>query len=112
MPLAVRRIENASRKLKDSSKRNSYDVIVVGLGPTGATLANLLGRAGLRVLALDRYHEPYPLPRAIHFDDEVMRIFQTAGLPMKYPRSFGSISACVLSTLKAICCWIGLVRKK
>ncbi len=60
--------------------RNRHDVAIVGLGPTGATLANLLGKCGVRVLGLDRYPEPYPLPRAVHFDDEVMRIFQTAGI--------------------------------
>ena len=31
-----------------------YDVAVVGYGPTGAVLANLLGRAGLRVLVVER----------------------------------------------------------
>ncbi|MEX0347049.1 MAG: bifunctional 3-(3-hydroxy-phenyl)propionate/3-hydroxycinnamic acid hydroxylase [Rhizobiaceae bacterium] len=60
--------------------QNHYDVAIVGLGPTGATLANLLGKCGVRVLGLDRYPEPYPLPRAVHFDDEIMRIFQTAGI--------------------------------
>ena len=31
-----------------------YDVAIVGLGPTGATLANLLGAAGLSVLVLEK----------------------------------------------------------
>ncbi len=57
-----------------------FDVVVVGLGPTGATLANLLGLCGLRVLAVERFKEPYGLPRAVHFDDEVMRAFQTIGV--------------------------------
>lgn len=60
-----------------------YDVAIVGLGPTGATLASLLGLCGLSVLALDRFHDPYPLPRAVHFDDEVMRVFQTIGVAGK-----------------------------
>jgi 3-(3-hydroxy-phenyl)propionate hydroxylase len=29
---------------------------------------------------LERDADIYPLPRAIHFDGEVMRIFETAGL--------------------------------
>ena len=33
-----------------------YDVAIVGLGPTGLTLAHLLGRRGLRVLTLEREH--------------------------------------------------------
>ena len=57
-----------------------FDIAVIGFGPTGATLANLLGQAGLSVLVLERESAIYPLPRAVHFDGEVMRIFQSAGL--------------------------------
>ena len=57
-----------------------FDVVVVGFGPVGALLANLLGRYGLGVLVLERDAEIHPLPRAVHFDGEVMRVFQAAGL--------------------------------
>ena len=57
-----------------------HDVVVVGLGPTGATLANILGEYGLDVLVLEREESVYPLPRAVHFDDEAMRVFQSIGL--------------------------------
>lgn len=57
-----------------------HDVAIVGLGPTGATLANLLGAAGLSVLVLEKEAGVFPLPRAIHFDGEVLRILQGAGL--------------------------------
>lgn len=57
-----------------------YDIAIVGYGPTGATLANLLGLQGLKVAVLERDAAPSPLPRAVHFDGEVMRIFETAGL--------------------------------
>ncbi len=57
-----------------------HDVAIVGFGPTGAVLANLLGAAGLSVLVIEREAAIYPLPRAIHFDGEVMRVFQAAGL--------------------------------
>jgi 3-(3-hydroxy-phenyl)propionate hydroxylase len=57
-----------------------YDVVLVGFGPTGATLASLLGRAGHRVRVVEREREVYRLPRAVHFDHEVMRIFQAAGV--------------------------------
>lgn len=60
--------------------RQSYDVVIVGLGPTGATLAGLLGLQGLATLVLDREAEAYQMPRAVHFDDEVMRVFQTVGI--------------------------------
>ncbi len=57
-----------------------FDVAIIGCGPAGALLANLLGQHGLSVLVLEREAEIYPLPRAIHFDGEVMRVFETAGL--------------------------------
>ncbi|MDE0449795.1 MAG: bifunctional 3-(3-hydroxy-phenyl)propionate/3-hydroxycinnamic acid hydroxylase [Spirochaetaceae bacterium] len=61
-------------------RRGPYDAAVVGFGPTGAVLANLLGLCGLRVVVLEREAEIYRLPRAVHFDGEVMRIFQTIGV--------------------------------
>lgn len=57
-----------------------YDVAIVGYGPAGATLANLLGQFGLSVVVFDREADIYNLPRAVHFDDEVMRIFQSTGI--------------------------------
>ena len=56
------------------------DVLVVGLGPTGSVLTALLAERGVRVIALDRDAAPYPLPRAVHFDHEIMRIFQQLGV--------------------------------
>jgi 3-(3-hydroxy-phenyl)propionate hydroxylase len=58
----------------------NVDVVIVGYGPTGAALANLLGQAGLAVAVLEREPSVYQLPRAAHFDGEVMRIFQAVGL--------------------------------
>ncbi|WP_454759643.1 bifunctional 3-(3-hydroxy-phenyl)propionate/3-hydroxycinnamic acid hydroxylase MhpA [Caulobacter segnis] len=57
-----------------------YDVAVVGCGPVGAMAANLLGQADLSVLVLEQERAPHPLPRAVHIDHEMMRIFQGAGL--------------------------------
>ncbi len=57
-----------------------HDVAICGFGPVGATLAGLLGRNGVRVLVVERDPEVYQLPRAVHFDHEVMRIFQTLGI--------------------------------
>jgi 3-(3-hydroxy-phenyl)propionate hydroxylase len=57
-----------------------FDVAIIGYGPAGATLANLLGQYGLATVVLEKDAEIYALPRAIHFDGEVMRIFETAGL--------------------------------
>lgn len=60
--------------------RDQFDVIVIGFGPTGATLANLLGLSGISTLLLDREYQSCSLPRAVHFDGEVMRVFQTIGI--------------------------------
>ncbi len=57
-----------------------FDVAIVGFGPTGATLANLLAQCGVSVVILDREAEMYHLPRAVHFDGETMRVFQTVGI--------------------------------
>ena len=56
------------------------DVAIVGYGPVGQLLAILLGQRGWRVRVLERWPEPYPLPRAVHFDHEVARILQAAGV--------------------------------
>ncbi len=56
------------------------DVLLVGLGPVGAALANLLGRRGMKVLAIDRATEVFAKPRAIALDNEALRIIQLVGL--------------------------------
>jgi 3-(3-hydroxy-phenyl)propionate hydroxylase len=56
------------------------EVAVIGYGPVGATLANLLGQAGIPTCVYERSTDPYPLPRACHLDAEIMRIFQGIGL--------------------------------
>lgn len=58
----------------------SYDVIISGYGPVGQVAGNILGRAGVRTLIIDRLTDIFDIPRAIHFDGEVMRIFQALGL--------------------------------
>ncbi len=62
----------------------NYDVAIIGLGPTGGTLANLIALGGFSVIILDREKSFYPLPRAVHFDDEVMRVFQTIGIAKSF----------------------------
>ncbi len=57
-----------------------YDVAVLGLGPVGATLANLLALRGLKVLCLDREASIYGLPRAVQIDGECLRLCQTLGV--------------------------------
>ena len=61
-----------------------YDVVIVGFGPTGGTLANLLALQGFSILIIEKEKSFYPLPRAVHFDDEIMRVFQTIGITDKF----------------------------
>jgi flavoprotein hydroxylase len=56
------------------------DVVIVGCGPVGLTLGILLAQRERRVIMLERWAEPYPLPRAVHCDHEVARIFQSCGI--------------------------------
>ncbi len=56
------------------------DVAIVGAGPVGLVLAVLLAQRGRTVVVLERQPEPYRLPRAVHFDDEVGRLFQSCGI--------------------------------
>ena len=62
------------------STPDTYDVAVIGYGPTGATAANLLGQLGMKVLVVDRDPDVYNRARAISTDEEVMRIWQSVGL--------------------------------
>jgi 2-polyprenyl-6-methoxyphenol hydroxylase-like FAD-dependent oxidoreductase len=58
----------------------SADVVIVGAGPVGLALGRMLGLQGHEVLILERWPRPYPLPRAVHFDDEIGRVFQSMDL--------------------------------
>jgi 3-(3-hydroxy-phenyl)propionate hydroxylase len=61
--------------------RTSYaPVVIVGAGPTGVTAGIMLAQRGIGCLVLDRWPEVYPRPRAVHFDDEVFRIFAGLGI--------------------------------
>ncbi|MEX3955778.1 bifunctional 3-(3-hydroxy-phenyl)propionate/3-hydroxycinnamic acid hydroxylase [Trinickia sp. EG282A] len=60
-----------------------FDLIIVGLGPVGAVAANLAGEAGLRTLVLEKSLTVFDKPRAMGFDQEVMRIFGDLGLADK-----------------------------
>jgi flavoprotein hydroxylase len=62
------------------------DVLIVGAGPVGLVTALLLGRRGWQVTVLERWPQPYPRPRAVHFDDEVARLLADAGIGEQIPR--------------------------
>ncbi|MCC6076068.1 bifunctional 3-(3-hydroxy-phenyl)propionate/3-hydroxycinnamic acid hydroxylase [Pseudomonas sp. GCM10022188] len=69
--------QNAVRAESDCAHQDSiYDAIVVGYGPAGEVLASTIGAAGFRVLIVERWPEPYPLPRLTTLDGEVCRALQ------------------------------------
>jgi 3-(3-hydroxy-phenyl)propionate hydroxylase len=59
---------------------NCYDVAIIGYGPVGATLANLLSRYGLKIAVIEQQPDIYDKPRAITIDHEVLRVFQACGI--------------------------------
>jgi 2-polyprenyl-6-methoxyphenol hydroxylase-like FAD-dependent oxidoreductase len=54
-----------------------YDVVQVGLGPVGLTMAALTAQAGHSVAVIERHEGLYGLPRAGHIDHEIVRILQS-----------------------------------
>ena len=65
---------------REQQPRDIVDVAVVGLGPVGITLCNILGQRGVRVVGIDSSSDVYALPRAMGMDHEVMRVFQNIGI--------------------------------
>ena len=58
----------------------TFDVAIVGFGPSGAVAAALLGQAGRSVYVCDRLTGVYEKPRAIALDHEILRLFQQLGV--------------------------------
>lgn len=69
----------AADKIAQSNggSRDEFDVIIVGYGPVGRVLALQLGGRGHRIAVVERQAASYPLPRAVHFDDEIARLLQS-----------------------------------
>ncbi len=56
------------------------DVVIVGAGPVGLTLANVLGLQGVRTLIVEERDSLIDYPRGVGLDDESLRTFQAIGL--------------------------------
>jgi 3-(3-hydroxy-phenyl)propionate hydroxylase len=63
-----------------SQERYVADVVIVGAGPVGLTLANILGLQGVRTLVVDERPSVIDYPRGVGLDDEAIRTFQSIGL--------------------------------
>jgi 3-(3-hydroxy-phenyl)propionate hydroxylase len=59
---------------------SAASVLIVGAGPAGLTLANLLGTEGVDTVLVERNPGCVPEPRAVALDGESMRTLQAAGL--------------------------------
>ncbi|KAF2072796.1 hypothetical protein CYY_005897 [Polysphondylium violaceum] len=57
-----------------------YQVVIVGCGPNGSCMANLLGQLGIKTLILDQQETITTVPRAAHLDDDGIRVLQNIGL--------------------------------
>lgn len=70
-----------SREMElNSGPLQEREVAIVGAGPVGLMVANLLGLAGVRVVVFERNKGLLGLPRAIAYDAETLRLFTQVGL--------------------------------
>ncbi|MFJ3779021.1 bifunctional 3-(3-hydroxy-phenyl)propionate/3-hydroxycinnamic acid hydroxylase [Streptomyces sp. NPDC090075] len=88
----------------------SFEVVIVGAGPAGLVLANLLGAADIQVALVEQNAEVVEEPRAVGIDDEALRTLQTFGMaepvlqdavrnaPIRYYDSRGRVLAHVAPT--------------
>ena len=88
------------------------DILIVGAGPTGLLLANLLGAMGVTTTIVETHGDTVQDPRAVSIDDEAMRALQAAGLASEvaaisvqgygsiYRGPSGKVFACVMPTGK------------
>ena len=70
----------APRPRSDGDAEGLIDVLIVGAGPVGLTLANQLGGYGLSTVVVERGASLIDYPRGVGMDDESLRVFQAIGL--------------------------------
>jgi 2-polyprenyl-6-methoxyphenol hydroxylase-like FAD-dependent oxidoreductase len=63
-----------------TAKEHDSDVLIAGAGPVGQVLALLLTQRGLRVSVVERWAQPYPLPRAVLMSHDVLRVLRQLDL--------------------------------
>jgi 2-polyprenyl-6-methoxyphenol hydroxylase-like FAD-dependent oxidoreductase len=55
-------------------------VLIIGAGPSGATLALLLGRLGVKALSISKHRGSANTPRAHIFNQRAMEVLRDAGI--------------------------------
>ncbi|WP_322048538.1 bifunctional 3-(3-hydroxy-phenyl)propionate/3-hydroxycinnamic acid hydroxylase [Paraburkholderia sp. J67] len=73
---------NTPPVVADDSRPRQHvtDVAIIGAGPVGLMIANILGLQGVRVTLVEKLEQIIDYPRAIGLDDEALRVFQSIGL--------------------------------
>ena len=61
-------------------KNCSTDVLIVGAGPTGLFLSNLLASHHIKNILIEKNSSTVKEPRAVSIDDESLRVIQSLGL--------------------------------
>jgi 3-(3-hydroxy-phenyl)propionate hydroxylase len=79
-PTGRARAQPAPGQIVSMAPALETDVMVVGAGPVGLVLANLLGSHGVRVELIERRETTGLEPRAVLMDDESLRCVQAVGL--------------------------------
>jgi 2-polyprenyl-6-methoxyphenol hydroxylase-like FAD-dependent oxidoreductase len=72
------------------------DVIIVGAGPVGLLLGNLLGKAGLRVIILERRTEPLAHSAAIGITPPSLHILSKLGLERAFMDRGVKVRDCII----------------
>ena len=57
-----------------------FDIAIIGFGPVGAAAANIFANKGFSIIVIDPKTEIWDIPRAVHFDGQTQRIFQSMGI--------------------------------
>src|SRR3954463_11316367 len=70
----------AASQNSSAPKPFDTDVLILGAGPVGLTLANLLGGYGVSTVVADAGEKLIDYPRGVGLDDEALRPVQTAGV--------------------------------
>ena len=77
--------------------QTSTQVLIIGLGPAGATLSLLLAQQGIRVTAVSRHRTTANTPRAHIFNQRAMEVLRDAGVEAEVGK-FASSSADMQNT--------------